>query len=240
MKYDAAPAASAGIFESATHLVLCTGEQERAAVPFSDPKVRWSRCTGVADCLGAIEQGVADGAVVGTAGDQSWVLQLLTAAQPLARNSRMGLFAWVPADFLEPKAYFRAGAAELLHGDPVMDDDVVRLWARLETLRSASAEETSILRHGDLTLDPARFKAWRGSRLLRLSTFQVELLGAMMRRPHHVFTRDELAELVWTGRSLDMSNVRTCFRRLRQVLNADGEVELVRNVRDRGYVLDPE
>jgi DNA-binding response OmpR family regulator len=97
--------------------------------------------------------------------------------------------------------------------------------------------EQALVRFADLTLDPARFKAWRNGRTILLSALQVQLLELMMARPAHVFSRDELEQLLWHGRTLEMANLRTCFRRLRRALNAPGERELICNVRQQGYVL---
>jgi len=99
--------------------------------------------------------------------------------------------------------------------------------------------EPALLRFADLLLDPHRFKAWRNGRTILLSALQVQLLSLMMARPTHVFTRDELERALWTGRTLEMANLRTCFRRLRHSLNAPGERELICNVRQQGYALSP-
>ncbi|WP_162789181.1 MULTISPECIES: winged helix-turn-helix domain-containing protein [Sphingomonas] len=98
-------------------------------------------------------------------------------------------------------------------------------------------DDPALLRFADLSLDPTRFKAWRNGRTILLSALQVQLLSLMMARPTHVFSRDELEQLLWQGRTLEMANLRTCFRRLRQALNAPGERELIGNVRQQGYVL---
>ena len=106
--------------------------------------------------------------------------------------------------------------------------------------QSFENDETSVLRFGDLTLDPGRFKAWRNGRTILMSTLQVQLLSLMMARPTHVFTRDELEQTLWQGRTLEIANLRTCFRRLRHALNAPGETELICNVRQQGYALSPD
>jgi DNA-binding response OmpR family regulator len=97
--------------------------------------------------------------------------------------------------------------------------------------------EQAPLRFGDLSLDPGRFKAWRNGRTILLSALQVQLLSLMMAQPAHVFSREELEQALWQGRTLEMANLRTCFRRLRQALNAPGERELICNIRQQGYVL---
>lgn len=97
-----------------------------------------------------------------------------------------------------------------------------------------------VLRFADLSMDPTRFKAWRNGRTILLSALQVQLLTLMMARPTHVFSRDELERSLWVGRTLEMANLRTCFRRLRHALNAPGERELICNVRQQGYVLSAE
>lgn len=95
----------------------------------------------------------------------------------------------------------------------------------------------AMLRYGDLLMDPTRFKAWRNGRTILLSALQVQLLTLMMARPTHVFSREELEQTLWQGRTLEMANLRTCFRRLRHALNAPGESELICNVRQQGYAL---
>lgn len=97
-----------------------------------------------------------------------------------------------------------------------------------------------MLRFADLLLDPSRFKAWRGGRTILLSALQVQLLQLMMAQPHHVFSREELEQALWQGRTLEMANLRTCFRRLRHALNGPGERELIFNVRHQGYALSAE
>lgn len=230
--------AAAALFDRPTRFLLCSDDPAATGLPFTDANVRWDRCTGAAACLSAIECRQVDAVVIAAHGDHAWTIQLLTAAHSLARDGRVRLFAWAPAGVWEHKAMYQAGAAELLEGDPVPADQVLRVWARLKRNRPATAASPHLLCHGDLTLDPERFRAARNGRTIRLSTFQVELLAALIRRPHDVFTREELAATIWAGRPLNMANVRTCFRRLRHALNGPGERELIRNVRDRGYVLD--
>lgn len=99
------------------------------------------------------------------------------------------------------------------------------------------AGEGAPLQFGDLALDPSRFKAWRNGRTILLSALQVQLLALMMEQPAHVFSREELEQRLWHGRTLEMANLRTCFRRLRHALNGPGERELICNVRQQGYVL---
>jgi len=69
------------------------------------------------------------------------------------------------------------------------------LLARLRALvRRAPHERPTVLRVGDLRLDPASRRAWRGDAELQLSTKSFALLEAFMRRPGQVLSRDQLLE----------------------------------------------
>jgi two-component system OmpR family response regulator len=72
------------------------------------------------------------------------------------------------------------------------------LSARLRALaRRVPAERPTRLQVGDLQLDPAERRAWRGEAQLELSQKEFALLEAMMRRPGVVLSRAQLLESGW-------------------------------------------
>ncbi|HUB76566.1 MAG TPA: response regulator transcription factor [Solirubrobacteraceae bacterium] len=82
------------------------------------------------------------------------------------------------------------------------------LLARIRALmRRPVRPDSTILRVGDLRLDPARHRAWRGEAELSLTAREFALLDAFMRRPGEVLSRYELLEHVWDGSYENRSNV---------------------------------
>ena len=72
------------------------------------------------------------------------------------------------------------------------------LLARLRALtRRAPLERPTVLRVGDLSLDPASHRAWRGDQELDLSPKEFALLSLFMRRPGETLTRVNLLEGAW-------------------------------------------
>jgi len=72
------------------------------------------------------------------------------------------------------------------------------LLARLRALsRRVPAERPTVLEAGDLRLDPASHRAWRGDVELELSSKEFALLEALMRRPGQAVSRLQLLESAW-------------------------------------------
>jgi DNA-binding response OmpR family regulator len=76
--------------------------------------------------------------------------------------------------------------------------------------RRRATPQASLIRIGDLVLDPERFEVRRHDELLELTTKEFSLLLALGRRPGTVVRREELVEEVWgvgawaANRSLDV------------------------------------
>ena len=82
------------------------------------------------------------------------------------------------------------------------------LLARLRALaRRGSLERPSVLEVGDLRLDPATRRVWRGSALIQLSAKEFALLETFMRRPDEVLSRLHLLEHAWDFAYENRSNV---------------------------------
>lgn len=118
--------------------------------------------------------------------------------------------------------------------------DPKEVAARIRALarRSKLVASSKKMHFADLVLDPVNLKAWRGGRLVRLSTLQVRLLKFFMAHPGRVFTRGQLLHGVWPNDSIDEGTVTQCVVRLRRALTTAGEADLIRSARGIGYALD--
>lgn len=86
---------------------------------------------------------------------------------------------------------------------------------------------------GVLEIDPAGYRGWLRRKKLALTVAQLELLMFLIANRGRVVSRTELAHALGLrgGRSVDVLLTRT-----RKQLGC----EFVRNVRSRGWILDPE
>ncbi|MDX6646164.1 MAG: two-component system, OmpR family, response regulator [Miltoncostaeaceae bacterium] len=82
------------------------------------------------------------------------------------------------------------------------------LMARLRALvRRAPGERPTVLEAGDLRLDPATRRAWRGDTEIELSAKEFALLETFMRRADEVLSRLQLLESAWDYEYENRSNV---------------------------------
>ena len=73
--------------------------------------------------------------------------------------------------------------------------------------RAAPDDEGTVLRVGDLTLDPARHEAWRDSQPIDLTAKEFSLLEFLMRNAGQVLTKAQITDKVWGYDSSTTSNV---------------------------------
>jgi two-component system OmpR family response regulator len=113
------------------------------------------------------------------------------------------------------------------------------LLARLRALaRRGGVEHEPVLTVGDLQLDPAARRAWRGTSELDLSSKEFTLLEAFMRRPGVVLSRDRLLESGWDFGYENRSNVVASYiRLLRRKVDLPFGVTSIETVRGAGYRL---
>ena len=105
-------------------------------------------------------------------------------------------------------------------------------------LRRGTDQRTSVLRLGDLTLDPATREAARSMRRIGLTAREYSLLDYFMRHAGRVLTRPMIAEHVW-GLDFDAeSNIIDVYLGyLRRKIDGPGEPRLLHTVRGSGYVM---
>ena len=113
------------------------------------------------------------------------------------------------------------------------------LLARLRALvRRGPIERPTELRVGDLRLDPASRRVWRGEAQIELSAKEFAILETFMRQPGQVLTRFELLEHAWDYEYENRSNVVDSYLRyLRQKIDRPFGVTSLETVRGAGYRL---
>ncbi|HZR94011.1 MAG TPA: response regulator transcription factor [Gaiellaceae bacterium] len=113
------------------------------------------------------------------------------------------------------------------------------LLARLRALRRrAPVERPVVLEVGDLRLDPAARRAWRGETELALSAKEFALLEVFMRRPGEALSRVDLLEGAWDMAYESRSNLVDVYvRYLRQKIDRPFGRHALETVRRAGYRL---
>ncbi len=113
------------------------------------------------------------------------------------------------------------------------------LTARLRALvRRGRLERATVLQAGDLHLDPAAKRVWRGTMDISLSAKEFALLETFMRRPGAVLDRFQLLEHAWDHDYENRSNVVDVYvRYLRDKVDRPFDVESIETVRGAGYRL---
>jgi two-component system, OmpR family, response regulator len=116
------------------------------------------------------------------------------------------------------------------------------LLARLRALaRRGGIERPAELAVGDLRLDPAARRVWRGDSEIPLSPKEFALLEAFMRRPGQALTRLQLLENAWDFAYENRSNVIDVYvRYLREKVDRPFGVQSIETVRGVGYRLRAE
>lgn len=166
----------------------------------------------------------------------------LALAQRLRRDARQTtpILMLTARDTLDDKlAGFEAGADDYLVKPFALKEVEARLLALVKRAQGRVVDER--LRLGALEYDPVSGELiWQGA-LLALPPKAMRLLVAMLSRPGHLFSRDELEMLVWGETQETSDALRTQLSQLRRSLTlADGRCPL-QTVHGRGYKLvDPD
>lgn len=140
----------------------------------------------------------------------------------------------------------RAGIGDRVSGlNEGADDYLIKpfsfaeLLARVRALaRRPHVQRPRVLRVGDLRLDPAGRRAWRGRTELSLSAKELLLLEAFMTRPGEVLSRLDLLESAWDHAYENRSNVVDAYiMRLREKIDRPFGRRTLETVRGSGYRL---
>ena len=113
------------------------------------------------------------------------------------------------------------------------------LLARLRAIsRRREPERPSVLDIGNLRLDPASRRVWRGDVEVELSAKEFAILESFMRRPDQTLTRAHLVAHAWDSTYEDSSNIVDVYiRRLRKKLDEPFGARTIETVRGAGYRL---
>jgi DNA-binding response OmpR family regulator len=104
--------------------------------------------------------------------------------------------------------------------------------------RSDARPSTPVLRHGDLTIDPARHEVRRGDQAIDLTRVEFKLLTAILAADGRVLSRDQLLDSVYGHEAADVLDrtIDVHIRRLRDKLDDDPDApRYVQTVRGVGY-----
>ncbi len=113
------------------------------------------------------------------------------------------------------------------------------LLARLRALRRRTpVERPAVIEVGDLRLDPAERRAWRGDVELQLSTKEFALLEEFMRRRGQILSRTQLLDAAWDMGYERRSNLVDVYvRYLREKIDRPFGRNALETVRGAGYRL---
>ncbi|MDB5990270.1 MAG: DNA-binding response regulator [Herbaspirillum sp.] len=114
------------------------------------------------------------------------------------------------------------------------------LLARLDALfrRSQEVRAETLLTVGDLSMDLLTHKIARAGKTISLQPREFKLLEYLMRHANQVVTRTMLFENVWDYHFDPQTNVIDVqVSKLRQKIDAGAEVQLLRTIRNAGYML---
>jgi len=113
------------------------------------------------------------------------------------------------------------------------------LLARLRALmRRGAVERPTVISVGDLRLDPASRRVWRGDAEISLSQKEFAVLEALMRRGGEVLSRLDLLEAAWDQSYENRSNIVDAYvGRLRAKIDRPFRAESLETVRGAGYRL---
>ena len=149
---------------------------------------------------------------------------------------------WAPVLMLTAKGETRDRVTGLDSGADVYlvkPFSFTELAARLRALiRRRPGERPVVLEVGDLRLDPAGRRVWRGDTEIALSKTEFAVLEMLMRSPGRVLSRLDLLEHVWDDEYENRSNVVDAYvRYLRNKVDRPFGVETIETVRGAGYRL---
>ena len=116
---------------------------------------------------------------------------------------------------------------------------LAELLARLRALaRRGPVQGPTVLEAGDLNLDPAERRVWRGDDEIELSAREFALLETLMRSPGRIFSQAELLEAAWDLGYEQRSNVVEVYvGYLRAKIDRPFGVKSLETVRGMGYRL---
>lgn len=117
---------------------------------------------------------------------------------------------------------------------------VARIATVLRRVETSPSPDLSELSYRSISVDESRFSCEVGDVKVDLTRVEFRLILAMVRRPGHVFGRDQLMELVYTDqRVVSDRTIDSHIKNLRRKLNdISKEGDLIHSIYGVGYKLD--
>lgn len=173
-----------------------------------------------------------------------WMLPQVSGIEVCRRLRRMPETANVPIIMLTA----RGEETDRIRGlDTGADDYVSKPYSPRELISRINAVLRRVrplysgkeLKYADIVLDATAHKVTRSGKPVRLGPTEFRLLRHFMENPDRVFSREQLLDSVW-GHDVyvEPRTVDVHIRRLRKVLNAGDQKDVIRTVRSAGYALD--
>jgi DNA-binding response OmpR family regulator len=114
----------------------------------------------------------------------------------------------------------------------------VVLLARLRALlRRGARERPTVLRVGDVVLDPASHRVTVGDDEVRLTSREFAVLEYLMRHPGEVVSKSDLLTSVWDAEFEGDPNIVEVYLRRLRVKLADARQLVIETIRGAGYRL---
>ncbi|MEI2640152.1 MAG: response regulator transcription factor [Microthrixaceae bacterium] len=124
---------------------------------------------------------------------------------------------------------------------------LARVRALLRRSRDRSGDTSDpvidrMVRVGDLSLDPAARRVWRGNVEIGLSRIEFDLLELLMRNAGIVLSRSQIYERIWDyDFGPESKNLAVYISYLRRKIDDPADVALIQTIRGVGYTLrEPE
>lgn len=126
-----------------------------------------------------------------------------------------------------------SGADDYLTKPFAFEELLARIRALTRRPQSATAE---IITVGDLSINLSSFEVLRSGKNISLSNKEYALLECLMRHANKILTKDQLIQHVWSYESDILPNtVEVYIRNLRQKIDKDYKVKLIKTARGFGY-----
>jgi len=152
------------------------------------------------------------------------------------RNDVPVIFLTARDDPADLRAGFTGGGDDYMTKPFSLEELLLRIEAVLRRTRQVQGETTR-LTCGDIVLDDASYRVWRGNEEVALSPTEFRLLRYLLINQGRVVSKHQILDHVWHyDFGGDPSAVETYISYLRRKLN-DRDAQLIRTARGFGYTL---